>query len=143
MACREIGCWQHECELGITDVSQRPPIFWQHSRCSTLISAAGVKQAESGNPTITTINVTATNCAGLCKITIIPRPVNSARTEFYEGCLRATSGKCLACCQQNTLAAVETFFPDSGKILPPSLDYSQNCWCTLCKCLCQNHVRVL
>lgn len=82
----ETGCWQHECELGITDISQRPAIFSQHSRCSGLISAKDVKHANSGSATTTIDNAIETNCAALRTIfesTAILNRLNSVA--FLEG----------------------------------------------------------
>jgi hypothetical protein len=63
-----VGPWQQEWELGITDVLQRPAIFWQHSRCSSLICGAGVRHADSGNAMITIASAKATNCDALRNI---------------------------------------------------------------------------
>ncbi len=63
-------------ELGIVAVSQRPAIFWQHSRCSILISAAGVRHANSGSVETMIANTTDTNWDTLRNISIVPRPAN-------------------------------------------------------------------
>lgn len=87
----ETGPWQHECELGIADVSQRPVIFSQHSRCSMLIFAAGVRHAESGSAKVTTDNAIETNCAAFHNIFILhcdPRRNDATLHRCYAAILR-------------------------------------------------------
>jgi hypothetical protein len=78
-ASREAGCGQHECELGIADISQRPAIFSQHSRCCVVISAAGVRHADIGSANTVIDKAIETNCDTLRNISILLRPANFMR----------------------------------------------------------------
>ena len=88
----ETGCWQHECELGITDISQRPAIFSQHSRCSGLISAKDVRHANSGSATTMIDNAIETNCDALRTMFILPRSSTFMSRPLLPSHLAAHSG---------------------------------------------------
>src|SRR5215469_10768291 len=71
--CRATGCWQQECEAGITEVSQSCAIFLQQLCSSAVICLSGTMQAMTGIAATATISRTAANCEPLRNIPIISK----------------------------------------------------------------------
>ena len=75
MTCRETGCWQQECELGMTELSQWLAIFTQQLCSSSVMARPGVTHAARGSPKSTGIRTSATNFEPLLNIVILPHRV--------------------------------------------------------------------
>jgi len=69
--CRATGCWQQECEAGITDDSQLCAIFLQQFCSAAVICLSGTIQAMTGVATTAMISRSAANCEALRNISII------------------------------------------------------------------------
>src|SRR5215831_9030221 len=75
--CRATGCWQQECEAGITDDSHSCAIFLQQLCSSAVICLSGTMQAMTGVATTAMISRTAANWDSLHNISILPSRANS------------------------------------------------------------------
>jgi hypothetical protein len=76
-ACWETGCWQQECEAGITDDSQLCAIFLQQLCSSAVICLSGTMQAMTGIAAMAITRRTVANCDALRNISILLQQAKS------------------------------------------------------------------